>query len=251
MLFEFPTHNIVGISLELERLMKTALTCANKTEPYEHRLCIDSLLAILRILEKPDIKGKLLSELTKFNHTFLRLIETKKVDNLKTAEYTQQLTHHIAYLNQSSSRFALKLQQHPLFKLLSQNHNTPGVNCCLSSPELSTWLNLPFKSRFENLLYWLEELAPLTNIIDSYLSLIRMSGHFETVSAIKSFFQCSLSPKFNCHLIRIKLDNIHNAFPKVNIGQHGLSMQLFILNKYAESEKSHKDLKLEIAFCRF
>ena len=249
--FEFPAHKLVRVALRLEYLFLNAIPCAQKQEEYQHLTCLNLISQILIILEKPELRSKLYKELSKFNHTFIKLIELGDINKEIVYSYIDELSTILNYLSESSGHFSLSLHSNNFLKSIKQSLKIPGGECCYNCPELYVWLKQPSEKRQSELEHWLNLFSSVRTVIRTYLKFIRLSGEYTKALARHGYYQCQLPVKHNLHMICIKIDDsCRSIFPKVLTGQHGISLQLFELDDHHNTTTKHLiDTQIDIALC--
>ncbi|MCH9756973.1 MAG: cell division protein ZapD [Gammaproteobacteria bacterium] len=239
--FQLGAHYLSRVSLRVERLLLTIQEASLKQHPVIHHAALNDLFEIIKLTEKPELKGRFLQEFMRIEHAL------NKSDNVSLNPYTSKIADQIQILSQLAGRFGGDIYSDPFLHATGLTSTGPVAESELYAPQLLFWLESEASIRQNDLSHWLSQLKPLQDTVQVYLSLLRATAHFEKVTPTNGFYQCSLSQsKAVCHLILVRLDKKDAQIPKMQIGRHGLSLRLCEAKSMREIHDQNTPLELSI-----
>ncbi len=221
--FQLGTQYLSKIALQIERLLLTIHEACQETHPIIHHSALNDLFEIIKLTEKPELKGRFLKEFMRLEHM------NKKSPNVKiTASSFTDIFIQSQKLSQLSGHFGGKIHVDPFIQSIGFSSTGHTSDMGLYSPQLWFWLEDNATTRQNDLISWLKQLKPLYDTVTLYLSILREACHFKKITLEKGFYQCSLnySNKATCHLVIVRMNKQDALIPKVQIGNHGLSLRL-------------------------
>ncbi len=240
--FQLGTHYLSRVALRVERLLFAIKEACSEQHPVIHNAALNALFEIIKLTEKPELKGRFLQEFMRIEHAL------NKSDEPTQALDLSALSDQTHVLSQLVGQFGGDIYTDPFLhatSLTSTGHTCDGE---FYAPQLLFWLESEANTRQKDLVHWLKQLEPLQNTVQVYLSLLRDSAHFETVIPENGFYQCPLphNNKTSCHLILVQIDKQRGQIPKMQIGHHGLSLRLCEAKTMREIHDQNNPLELSI-----
>lgn len=240
--FQLATHFLSRIALRLEYLFKTLNQACNESHEVIHRFALKSIIEIIEIIEKPELKGRFLKELIRIEHVLKKsnILEDKLIfDNLAT---------QIHILNHVPGCFSNSIHGDEFLKILRQIHHPNTKECEFNSPHLVLWLDSDPFLRKQTLTQWVDCLRDLEQTVTLYLSLLREATEYVPITAYNGFYQHTVSATSVNHLILLKMDKSLGITPKLQLGHHSLTIRLYELT--TAHEIRDKIINMDIAFCQ-
>lgn len=245
--FEVPVCTLLRSSLCIEYLLSKLHSYIQRSEHYDTQTCISTFVELLTALDKQELRSKYFQS---FSHAHFVL---KKMSNEEVCTNT---LHHVLnkiqsllnILSQSHGKFAEPIRKLPFFKNIMQYQAIPGSESGHLMPDYQLWLNQSIRQCVHDMESWLVYFHDIDEITRTHLMFVRDAGEFQTTFANKGFFQDSMDSR--CQLIRIRIPTHLRLYPKVSVGQHGMSIQFFSLSSVtAPSHKHTGDASFEVAYC--
>lgn len=240
--FQLATHFLSRIALRIECLLGVVRQACEESHEAIHRYALKNLVEITEIIEKPELKSRFLKELMRIEYV-LGKSNTSINNNL-----IEHLSHQIYLLNHVPGPFGEEVSKQHFLKSVRQLQQPNSKECEFNSPQLIMWLDLEPKKRQNEFKIWLELLADLEQTVNIYLSLLRSTTFYSSITAINGYYQYSLPPKIPCHLIQLQIDKSLKLIPKLQIGHHGLTIRLYELSSLKEAK--HCSIDMDIAICQ-
>ncbi|OAI49500.1 hypothetical protein AYO45_07030, partial [Gammaproteobacteria bacterium SCGC AG-212-F23] len=223
--YEQPLNELTRVFLRVELLFLQIDHQIQDLSPFGTRNLIATLINLLQVLDRPDLKAKLAKELT-YQIAFLnRLQQTPEVHQEKLQSTLHQLEELFRHFIDSNRKIAQNLREIELLNNLRLHLASPGGGCSFDIPVYHYWLQQPAEKREENIRGWLLELKQVRTTVFLILQLIRESGKTQTKNAEHGFYQELLDPQTNLRLLRVSLSASLPAYPEISIGRHFLSVR--------------------------
>lgn len=243
--FQLGTQYLSKIALQIERLSLTVEAACQESHAIIHHSALNDLLEMIKLAEKPELKGRFLKEFIRLEHInhplFDKALHAKKFD---------ELIVQIQMLTQFTGYFGEKIHTDPFIqsiRLASTGH-TKDVDRC--SPQLWFWLKDNTTTRQHDLTRWFKQFKPLYDTVKVYLSILRSACHFDSITLEKGFYQSPLFYNNNaaCQLVIVRINKQEALIPKIQIGNHGLSLRL--CEAKSMREVHHQTVPIELAICK-
>jgi|GEM_PF-1022882 len=243
--FQLGTQYLPKIALRIEHLLLTIDEACQEKHPVIHHSALHDLFEIIKLSEKPELKGRFLKEFMRLEH-----INNRSQKNAPPNTSFADLSVQIQTLNQLTGRFGGEIHADPFLQSLGLASTGHPNDIELCSPQLWFWLEDNATTRKQDLIRWREQLKPLYDTVTVYLSRLRNACHFECVTPEQGFYQCSLSHsnKKACHLVIIRMNKQEALIPKIQIGHHGLSLRL--CDAKSMREIYDRTTSVELALCK-
>lgn len=237
--FELATHYLPKIALKLECLYRTVEQACEEVHPVIHHYALKNIIEIIKIAEKPELKSRFLKELIRIEHA-LNKSESRISDELYDNLYTQiqMLTHVVGC-------FGNKIHQNAFLQSVRISQPAQTNDYEMYSPQLLLWLESDPLIRQRDLNQWLENFNSLYSTVTLYLSLLRDTAQFDEIE-FNGFYQRPLPPKTSCHLILLRINKSFGYVPRMQLGNHGLSLRLCEVNTMRDIPETQTRIDLGI-----
>jgi len=247
--YEQPLNELIRVCLRLEQLFLQVDHYQKDESTFGTRSIVSSLINILHLLDRPDVKAKLAKELSHQVSSLLQLEGTPEIDKVKLNQLLHQLNDLVRCFIDSSGKIGQPLREIELLNNLRLHLASPGGGCSFDIPVYHYWLMQPIASRQEIIQHWLEEFSKIRLANDLLLKLIREGTKIQTKTAEKGFYQELLDPQINLRLIRVAIPNGTPAYPEISVGRHFLSVRFYTPNIHERPTQSTQDIAFWLSFC--
>jgi cell division protein ZapD len=240
--FQLGTHYLSRVALRVERLLFTIQEASKEQHPVIHHAALHDLFELIKLTEKPELKGRFLQEFMRIEHALNKTAPENITINFSA------LSHQIQILHQLVGQFGEHIHQDPFLHATGLSLSAHGTEGELYAPQLLFWLESEACARQADLIRWLKQLEPLHNTVQVYLSLLRDTAVFEKITPQNGFYQRPLphSHKTACHLILVRIKKQNAQIPKMQIGHHGLSLRICEAKTMREIHEQSSPLELSI-----
>lgn len=250
-IYEQPVNEHIRVCLRLEYLFNQALYWLRGSSSFESRAAVAAILEVLNVLDRPDLKAKLVKELGRYTTILARFAETPHIDQQKLTAIQKEVEHTLHQLYGIQGRIAQGLRDNEFLNNIRQYLLNPGGGCDFEVPAYHFWLQQPAAERIAQLTHWFGGLRTVQNAVNVTLRLIRQSSPAEIREAHEGFFQTSLDAQAPSQLIRVAVPHSANVYPEISVGRHGISIRFYMLNVGERSSQTRDDIKFQLMCCVF
>jgi cell division protein ZapD len=248
LIYEQPLNERMRMLLRLEHLFDQLNHYLMGDSAWDNRKTITTLIDILNLLERADLKTELMKELDRISASLIRLKAQPDVDVNQLDNILNDLQHHHDIVKHIPGRLGDELRTDLLISSVKQRMAIPGGSCCFDLPAFHYWLAQPPLDRNKQLKQWSKVLEPIEGTVRLLLELIRSSAYTETVTAKGGFYQKMLEASIPCQIIRIRM-NGDPAYPEISGGKHRISIRFLSLDDAHKTDVLQKEIHFEIGCC--
>lgn len=248
-IYEQPLNEHIRACLRLEHLFKQINDTSEHPTTWASRSALHSLLKVLNVIDRPDLKTKLSKALYQHASILTQFERSPQVDSEKLRGLLDELDEVIDKLYATSGRIGGTLYENDFLSNVRSHMQNPGGPCNFSIPSYQLWLNQPADKRTNDLKLWTTEFELLEKAVTLLLQLTRQFSKPETKTAIDGFFQQSLDSNSKGELVRVILDADKNLFPEISVGKHRLSLRFYEASINSKAKQTHQDVEFKLLFC--
>ena len=223
--YEQPLNERMRTFLRLEFLYQQTSFHQNRTDGWSTRAAVSSLLEILAITARGDIRGDVLKELERQMGIIHDFQSRPGADADRVRAIVANLARLRTELNSAGALFMQKLRDSEFLNAIKHRSAIPGGTCEFDLPDYSYWLSLPFDTRAAALNEWLATVRPLCDSVIELLWLTRQNTRPRRETAAAGVFQLTLDKNVPCQLIRITLPSDAPLFPEISGSHHRCSIR--------------------------
>lgn len=250
-IYEQPLNELMRFCLRLEYLFAQAQYHLSENTVWDVRAALATIIEILNIIDRPDIKSKLTNALQLHYSTLIQLENSPDIDKKKLQEILKQLNNSQENIHNIQGKLGQNLRDNEFLTSIRQRLIIPAGTCDFSIPAYHLWLQQPVDIQRKELLEWYYTFDQLQGIINLILQLTRDSALPKTRMALKGFYQEALTPNIPFQMIRLSLPIKYKIFPNISVGRHLASIYLFIFNgSNNRATQFVDDLEFELMLCR-
>jgi cell division protein ZapD len=225
--YEQPLNELIRVCLRLEQLFKQIDHQIDDITVLGTRNTVTSLINLLQLLDRPDLKAKLAKELSHHAANLTRLEHTPQIDQAKLRLLLSQLEELSRCFIDSSGKIGQNIREIELLNSLRLHLASPGGGCSFDIPLFHYWLQQPGEYRQEIFKNWISEFNSVRVTATLILQLIREGTKSLEKTASNGFYQELLDPQLNLKLIRVAIPHGIDAYPEISVGRHFLSVRFF------------------------
>lgn len=224
--YEQPLNENIRLCLRLEHLFNQLQHYLQSLSPQNSRLALETLLKVVDVSDRPELKSKLIQALNQQSAALAQLKHAPQVDSQKLNQILTKLDDLTTAAHQSGRmKIGETLRQDPFLKQIRMQLNNPAGACNFNVPAYTLWLHLPEARRAEDLQRWIDEFRLLEDIVNTTLSLTRESAPAQKVVANDVFYQQSLDPNLACQMVRVSVPLEFETYPEISVGRHRLAVR--------------------------
>lgn len=249
-IYEQPLNERTRAFLRLEFLFSQAAHFLRGANQWESRSALGSLLEILAIFERSDLKTETLKELERHRAALNQLQQNPQVDSQRLGEIVRELDQYSERLHKFQGPITTGLKGNDFLSSIQQRGAIPGGTCDFDLPAFHFWLQQPAEKRIRDLSGWLGYFESIASAIQLILRLIRDSAILKPVVAEQGFYQMSMDPNHPCQLIRVSVDKDLPCFAEISGGRHRFTIRFMQYAKtYDNTHQVTRNVSFEIGCC--
>lgn len=248
--YEQPLSERMRTFLRLEFLYQQMLYNSDEAADWATRATIATLLEVLAILSRGDVRSEVHKELDHQISLLERFQTHTGVDGGRLESLVKNLQSSRAELTQIGTGYLQPLKDSEFLNAIKHRSAIPGGTCEFDLPEYSHWLRQPIDRRKKDLAQWIVSVRPLCDAVSEVLWLIRESAQPADRMAINGMYQHNMQKDANCRLLRVSLDEASPLFPEISGSQHRFTIR-FLEWSTTESRavQTGHDLKFQLSIC--
>jgi cell division protein ZapD len=250
-IYEQPINEHVRVCLRLEHLFNQVLHWMHGTQSWDSRAALAAILEILNVLDRPDLKTKLVKELGRYISVLSKFAETPHIDRGKLAAVQDEIEQTLHHLHGVQGRLAQPLRDNDFLTSIRQHLLTPGGGCSFDVPIYHYWLHQPPAERIAQLTHWMGWLKSIRMAVELTLRLIRQSSAPQLRAAEEGFYQATLDAQTPYQLVRVALSPGAGVYPEISVGRHGLSIRFYTPSLTERSTQAKEEIKFHLTCCVF
>lgn len=228
--YEQPLNERMRTFLRLDFLYQQMLYHEECEDAWSTRAAIGSLLEILAITARGDIRSEVLKELER-QMAVLHDYQTRPgVDAARLQSLLSNLARLRTELNAAGALFMQPLRDSEFLNAIKHRSTIPGGTCEFDLPDYRHWLNRPFAIRSGAFHDWMATIRPLCDAITELLWLTREASRPRTETATGGNFQLAFERDNPCQLLRISLPSDTALFPEISGSHHRCSIRFMEWN---------------------
>ncbi|OGT35205.1 MAG: hypothetical protein A3F11_02035 [Gammaproteobacteria bacterium RIFCSPHIGHO2_12_FULL_37_14] len=248
-IYEQPLNEITRVSLRLEQLFLQFDRQQSDISQLGTRNMITSIINMLQLLDRPDLKSKLAKELSHHASNLSRYSDLPEIDSQKLAGLINQLEQLSHDLIESNGKIGHRLRDIELLNTLRLHLASPGGGCSFDIPLFHYWLQQPVEARQTTINDWLSEFAQIRTVVTLVLDLVRKNAKTDEKTAVHGFHQELLDPQANLRMIRLGISPNLLAFPEISVGRHFLSVRFYSPDTEKRPTQYPENLSFWLAYC--
>ena len=247
--FEQPLTERVRTFLRLEFLFGQHRHHQADRDEAGLRSTLQTLLDILMVLSRSDLKNEILKELTDRHVTLTKLASRPGVDQERLQAVLKEITVSVNELQQLATQVAASVLRDNDFLISILNRSSiPGGTCAFDLPVYHYWLSQPFEIVQRDLSAWFANIKPFEQAILLYLRLLRNSVEVQDAVAQGGIYM--QSPQGPCSLLRVQVPLQAHAYPEISAGKHRFTVRFMSARDInSRSHQATQDVPFKIQCC--
>jgi cell division protein ZapD len=223
--YEQPLNERMRNFLRLDFLYQQAVHHHTLPDPWSTRAAVSSLLEILAITQRGDIRSEVLKELER-QMTQLSAFSTRPgVDATRLRVLLTKLHRMREELSTVGALFMQKLRDAEFLNAIKHRSTIPGGTCDFDLPNYTHWLNQSDEIRGADFARWLAVIRPLGDAISELLWMTREQGKTRHETAPNGIFHLTLERDVPVQMIRILLPQGTDLYPEISGSHYRVSVR--------------------------
>lgn len=249
-IYEQPLNERIRTFLRIEFLFNHVDLILQHDNTAQHRDALTSLLNILSLLERSDLKQEIIKELERLTTNLSALENMPGVDMQALNELLGELDQILDMLHLKKSAIGQQLRDNEFLSSIRQRSTIAGGSCDFDLPAYHYWLeHTSNEMQKQQLSAWSKQLTGARSAIDITLKLIRGSTGFNHYSASSGFYQQSLDSSQSHQLIRVKIPKDANCFPEISGDKHRFTVRFMKFDIDQRAKQVGEDIDFALSCC--
>ena len=248
-IYEHPLNERLRFFLRLEFLFRQARHSLRGEAVWDSHNTLSTLLEILNIVSRVDMKTEVIKELDRINSALSALTQTPGINHETLDSLLTTLAGFKTQLHSMEGPLAQELRENELFKLVAQRSGIPGGLCDFDLPPYRHWLKRSPEDRVEDLRCWLGTLDSLRLSVELMLKLIRESAEPMAQIAKSGNYQQTLDTGTPYQLIRIWLPAQSPHFVEISAGKHRFTARFMAASTTARPAQTAENVDFHVSCC--
>jgi cell division protein ZapD len=236
--------------LRLEFLYQPMLQNSDRDDDWATRAPISTLLEILAILSRGDVRSEVHKELDHQISALERYQSHTGVDGGRLSNLMHNLICSRTELTNIGTGYLQPLKDSEFLNAIKHRSAIPGGTCEFDLPEYSHWLRQPISRRQLDMEIWIKSIRPLCDAVSEALWLIRESAQPAERQALNGMYQHNMQKDSNCRLLRVSLPQGSPLFPEISGSQHRFTIRfLEWSNVDRRAVQTGHDVPFQLSIC--
>jgi len=219
LVFEQPLNERMRTFLRLDYLYSQALYHNDKASQWGSRAAVASLIDILAISTRGDVRSDVLKELER-QLTLLNEYQNKAgVDGGRLRALMNNLLRLRSGLSAAGAAYLQPLRDSEFLAAIKHRSAIPGGTCEFDLPDYFFWLNQDSAARMQTFNEWLALLRPLCDAIAELLWLTRQNGRVRQEVALSGCSSITFDRDTPLQLLRVTVPSDAGLYPEIS-GSH-------------------------------
>lgn len=250
-IFEQPLNESIRLCLRLEHLFALFHQEIHESQSNSSQLAMNTLLKLLEVIDRPDIKSKITQALSQHATTLAQLQNIPGVDPQRLQSVLAELDASLSYFHGKRQRIGEELRSNSFLMQLCGHINNPAGLCSFSTPAFTLWCRKPAQARHHDLLQWYSVFDALETAVTLILRLTRDSASANTIDVVDGFYHQALDSALPTQLVRISIDASLGVYPEMSVGKHHLSVRFMQTNDHnGNAEQYQQAFQCLLSCCR-
>jgi cell division protein ZapD len=247
--YDYPFNERIRTLLRVEDLLAKVLHNVESGHEYNHHCALLTLLQILDVVDRAELKLDLLQELDrqKMAMSMLRgnpAIAAKKLDSILA-----DIDGAADALRAETTKLGQTLRANEWLMSIKQRAGIPGGVCEFDLPSYHYWLGLSEVRRKTDFEAWLKPLMPMQQAISIILHILRGSGATTKLVATNGAYQQMLGGAKPAQMLRVEIADDMICFPEVSANKYAINIRFNSLDASQKSQKCDEDVKFALTLC--
>jgi cell division protein ZapD len=233
LIFEQPLNERMRTFLRLDYLYNQALYHNEKASQWGSRAAVGSLIDILAITTRADVRAEVLKEVEKHLGQLEVFEHRSGVDSGRLRALINNLARLRSALSSAGGAYLQPLRDSEFLAAIKHRSSIPGGTCEFDLPDYFFWLNQDAASRTLAFNEWLALLRPLCDAVAEVLWLTRQNGKTRKETAVGGTFAINFERDTPLQLLRICLPADAGLYPEISGSHHRCSVRFLKWNGLA------------------
>jgi cell division protein ZapD len=250
LIFEQPLNERMRTFLRLDYLYNQALYHNEKASQWGSRAAMSSLIDILAITTRSDVRSEVLKELERHLAQLGEFEDRPDVDTTRLRALINNLVRLRTALAAAGGTYLQPLRDSEFLAAIKHRSAIPGGTCEFDLPDYFFWLNQGSAERSHAFSEWLAMFRPLCDAVAEVLWLTRQNGVSRKEVAVGGSFAINFDRDAPLQLLRICLPAESGIYPEISGSHHRCSVRFLSWNGLsARPSQAPGDIPFQLVTC--
>lgn len=247
--YDYPFNERIRTLLRVEDLFAKVLHNIAAGHEYHHHCALLTLLQILDVVDRSELKSELLQELERQKHALHLLIGNPAIVADALQATLDDIDAAANGLRLETTKLGQSLRANEWLMSIKQRCGIPGGICEFDVPSYHYWLGLGKERRTRDLNSWVQPLIPMQQAIIIILRILRGSGTTTKLLAANGTYQKMLGGAKPAQMLRIEVDDNITCFPEVSANKYAINIRFNSLDCLQRPQKCDDDIAFTLTLC--
>lgn len=247
--YDYPFNERIRTLLRVEDLFAQVIRNVKSTEKQQHHNALVTLLQMLDVVDRAELKADLLQELDRQLIAMKMLLGNPSIAEGKLDKIMADINIAAAGLRAETTKLGQTLRANEWLMSIKQRAGIPGGLCAFDLPSYHYWLGLPLAKRKSDFDTWLQPLMPMYNAVNIILQILRGTGTTHKFTATNGSYQQMLAGAKPAQLLRLEMDSSIECFPEVSANKYAINIRFNNLECTERPKKCEQDVKFALTLC--
>jgi cell division protein ZapD len=218
-------------------------------EQHSHHTALISLLQMLDIIDRADLKMDLVQELDRQRLAMQNLRGNPVIEEDILDETLKQIGACSTSLRAESNKLGQHLRENEWLMSIKQRAGIPGGVCQFDLPSYHHWLNLGKTRRNADFKNWLAKLMPMYDAVKTILRILRGSASASKHHAVKGFYQQMLGGSKPAQMLIIEVPDDCPCFPEVSANKYAINVRFNGMDFVQKPRQCDHEIDFNMILC--
>jgi cell division protein ZapD len=243
--FEQPLNERLRTFLRMDFLYSQALYHNDKASSWGSRAAMASLLDMLAIATRGDVRSDVLKELERHVAKLNEYQNHPGIDATRLRALMSNLIRLRSDLAAAGSAWLQPLRDSEFLAAIKHRSAIPGGTCEFDLPDYYFWLSQPDPVRMDAFVRWQGLLRPLCDAIAELLWLTRQNGRSSDAVAKGGVFNVAFDRDTPYQLVRVTLPPGTALYPEISGSHYRCSLRFL---EWTDIESRPKQTEVDVPF---
>ena len=248
--YEQPLNERMRTFLRLEFLYSQVLYHCEMPSPWSSRAAMGSLLEILAITARGDVRSDVIKELERHVQALNEFQSKPGVDPGRLRAVMSNLIRLRSELISMGANFMQPLRESEFLNAIKHRSAIPGGTCEFDLPDYSFWLGRPADQRAAMFDEWMKLVRPLCDGVIEILWVTRQNARPREEIAQAGQYQINFERENPIQLLRILLPSDSDLYPEISGSHYRCSLRFMSWKDLSRRPvQSEQDVRFVLTSC--
>ncbi len=223
--YEQPLSERMRTFLRIEFLRAQADYHAKNLRGFGARAAVSSLLEMMMILGRGDVRADVLKELERQAVWLTNYSRQPGIDQDRLGALVNDVGRLKTTIAQAGPNFMSSLKECEFLNTIKHRSSIPGGTCVFDLPDYGYWLNLSHDERVQQFERWMQVVEPICEAVAELLWLTReATDPIERVAAA-GLYQHQTERHTQINLVRVTIPRRVSFYPEISAGRHRVTIR--------------------------